>query len=213
MTREADYLKGRKVYSRPQAMLWSENPGSLLTTAAGVPIYTPTGYEVGSSYGSSSPSFIILSDDGRQPIDFKSNRIERRERMINGRMRSYHIADKLTISTSWNLLPSRAFRDGSGAFDITTGLPTNTDDFTSDNGAGGVDMLDWYENHTGSFYVFLAYDKYSNFGSENDTDSYAHLGEYNQVIEMYISDFSYTVVKRGGRNLDLWNISLTLEEV
>jgi hypothetical protein len=32
-------------------------------------------------------------------------------------------------------------------------------------------------------------------------------------MEVYFADFNYTVVKRGGANHDLWNISVTLEEV
>jgi hypothetical protein len=84
-------------------------------------------------------------------------------------------------------------------------------EYTSDGGAGGVDILDWYETHKGPFWMFLAYDKYTNF--DNTEDPYAHLNKYNQVIQVYISDFSYTVVKRGATNHDLWNISVTLEEV
>jgi hypothetical protein len=32
-------------------------------------------------------------------------------------------------------------------------------------------------------------------------------------MQVYFADFNYTVVKRGGDNHDLWNISVTLEEV
>ena len=32
-------------------------------------------------------------------------------------------------------------------------------------------------------------------------------------LQVYIADFNYSVVKRGGSNHDLWNISVTLEEV
>jgi hypothetical protein len=49
------------------------------------------------------------------------------------------------------------------------------------------------------------------FGDNND--AYSKLAQYNQIIEMYITDFSYSVVKRGGTNYDFWNISVTLEEV
>jgi hypothetical protein len=215
------YMAGRIKYQRPEAMLWSLNSGS---NSSGV--WYPTGTEIGAG----GSDFLTISDHNRAPIDFKTTRIEKRERMINGRMRSYHIADKLTISTSWSMLPSRAF-SLDPKFDTSTGLPTvvgittggsiinsgtllgPTDipisQYTVDGGAGGVDLLEWYENHTGSFWVFLAYDKHSNFS----TNEYSHLKEYNQVIEMYITDFSYTVEKRGGRNMDLWNINVTLEEV
>jgi hypothetical protein len=59
--------------------------------------------------------------------------------------------------------------------------------------------------------MFLAYDKYKNFG-DND-GAFVNLGKYNQIIQVYFSDFNYSVVKRGGSNHDLWNISVMLEEV
>ena len=58
--------------------------------------------------------------------------------------------------------------------------------------------------------MYLAYDKYTNFGT-NDA-AYAHLGQYNQIVQVYFSDFNYSVTKRGGSNFDLWNVSVTLEE-
>jgi len=209
----AAYMSGRRKYQRPQAMLWSENSGTLVNG-----VYVPNGYEVGSTTGSETDEstfnqFLILSDDNRQPIDFKPTRIEKRERMINGRMRSYHVADKLTISTSWSMLPSRSFALAP-EFNPSNGKALvkekNSLEYTSDGGAGGVELLDWYENHQGSFWVYLAYDKYSNFGKD-DTD-YGHLGQYNQLVEMFFSDFSYSVQKRGGSNYDFWDISVTLEE-
>ena len=292
------YLVNRKKYGRPQAMLWSENPGTLSNG-----LFVPDGYEVDAVVpDNADPSlidqFIIISDHNRSALDFKIERIEQRERMINGRMRSYYIDDKITISTSWDNLPSRAFKrnpgwesytrqadvldilqTGASTLEITVdaslttfhvgdliditgtnitgfnfkGKPitnvilrndqtilvvsstatgnylsggtvtisnvskdgvsqlNNTESqYTVDGGAGGLDLLEWYESHPGSFWVYLAYDKYTNFG-RNDED-YQHLNQYNEVIEMYITDFSYTVEKRGG-NFDLWNVSISLEEV
>jgi hypothetical protein len=208
------YMVGRKKYQRPQAMMWSDNSGTLVDG-----LYVPNGLEVGSDPGAETnealfDQFLILSDDNRGPIDFKPTRIENRKRMVNGRMRSYHIADKLTISTSWDMLPSRAYSLRPN-FNQETGKSeyynNRSLEYTTDGGAGGVDLLDWYENHQGPFWVYLAYDKHSAFG--NDDGAYGHLGQYNQLIEMYIADFSYSVVKRGGSNYDFWNISLTLEEV
>lgn len=212
------YMAGRKKYQRPQAMLWSNNPGTLIDGK-----YVPTGYEIGSNVGSETDTslyneFLILSDDNRSPIDFKSTRIEIRERMINGRMRSYHVADKMQITLSWSMLPSRAFYmnpdfNSSGKSDMTgqRGLPIYPDgEYTTDGGAGGVELLDWYKNHKGSFWVFLAYDNYANFGKEDA--AYGHLAQYNEIIEMFFADFSYTVERRGGSNHDFWNVSVTLEE-
>jgi len=215
----APYMAGRKKYQRPQAMLWSENSGTLVSGS-----YVPNGLEIGQDPGSETDEskynqFLILSDDNRSPLNFTNARIETRERMINGRMRSYHIADKLVLSTSWDMLPSRSYFTVP-EFNPTTGISPNNGfgspvgadlQYTTDGGAGGVEVLDWYENHQGPFWVYLAYDKYSNFGKESD--AYAHLPQYNQLIQMYFSDFNYSVVKRGGSNFDFWNISVTLEEV
>lgn len=197
------YMQGRKQYQRPQALLLANNPGTIETTDAGS-FYVPVGTEF--------TDFIILSDDNRDRIDVKPDRIEKRERTVNGRMRSYHIADKLKINVSWKALPSRAFSELPN-FNETTGktaIPRNGQ-YTTDGGAGGVELLDWYENNVGSFFVYLAYDKHTNFGSDNA--SYGHLAQYNQIVEVFFADFNYSIVKRGGSNYDFWDISLALEEV
>lgn len=214
------YLVGRRQYGRPQAMLWSNNYGTLYNG-----IYVPDGYEVGADVPvGTSPDlvdqFLILSDHNRSELQFASERIQQRQRMINGSMRSYHIADKLNLSVSWSMLPSRAFNynpgfDASG--DITSprvfnGSSTDIKEYTADGGAGGVEILDWYETHTGPFWVFLAYDKYTNFGDGVVDSSYTKLNQYSQVMKMYFKDFSYSIVKRGRDNHDMWNISVTLEE-
>jgi hypothetical protein len=229
----ANYMIGRKKYGRPQAMLWSENPGTISTlTAEGQQpeeYYVPVGFEIGTNTQgvldtSLLNQFIILSDDNRSEIDFNIERIEKRERMINGRMRSYHIADKLTIDVSWDMLPSRSF-GANPAFNLTTGVspiggpstsesatkpPRTGVEYTTDGGAGGAEILKWYEDHKSSFWVYLAYDKYTNFPSMSER--YGQLKKYNQVLEMFISNFSYSVVKRGTNNFDFWNIQVTLEE-
>ena len=206
------YLTGRRRYRRPQAILWSENPGTLVDG-----IYLPMGYEVGADTGAETDEslfdqFLILSDHNRGEMQFNPQRIEQRQRTVNGRMRSYYIADKLSMSVSWNMLPSRSYSTVA-EFDFQGNSPYQNyiDEFTSDGGAGGVQLLDWYENHKGPFWMFLAYDKYTNFG--NDAEAFGHLQQYNQIMQVYITDFSYSIVKRGGTNFDFWNITVTLEEV
>ena len=203
------YLTGRRRYTRPQGILWANNAGTLSNG-----LYVPNGIEVGASTASTTllDEFIILSDHNRGDMQFSTQRIEQRQRTINGRMRSYHIADKLTMSVSWNMLPSRAY-SASPAFNTTTGVSPSegsTTEYTADGGAGGVELLDWYETHQGPFFMYLAYDKYSNFSGGTQ---FSNLNKYNQIIEVYFADFNYSVVKRGATNHDLWNISVTLEEV
>lgn len=198
------YMNARKQYARPQAILFSEDAGELSGGS-----YVPSGYEINNSLNNTG-SFIVLSDHSRSPLDFGVQRIENRQRMVNGRMRSYWIADKRTLSVSWDMLPSRSFSSDPN-IDTVTGLPTSlVDKNTVDGGAGGAELLDWYEKHYGTFYVFLAYDKFTEFG--RDDAAYTHLAQYQEVLEMYITDFTYSVQKRGGSNFDMWNISMTLEE-
>jgi hypothetical protein len=214
MTTTAAYMDGRKQWSRPQAMVWCEEMPTLDVNGK----FIPVGYELGSNLtgitgASQQPSFIILSDHSRSAIDITNERIEQRQRMANGTMRSFFIADKLSISTSWSMLPSRSFGLVPN-FNQTTGQPYSTalnEQYTADGGAGGVDMLSWYENHTGPFWVLLSYDNYDNFGSNNAARD--KLSQYSEARQMYVASFNYSVVKRGANNFDMWDISVTLEEV
>lgn len=203
-TATATYITGRKRYARPQAMLWSDNSG---TIASGVRI--PSGIE--------KEDFIICSDHNRGEIAINQQRIEARQRMVNGTMRSYHIADKISLSVSWDMLPSRSYSrqvvfDSAGAA-VMSGSDV---EYTADGGAGGVELLDWYENHSGPFYVYLGYDKYNSPSQQvaqqvTDT-SFNYLGIYNDVRLMYFAGFEYAIQKRGGTNHDMWSVSVSLEE-
>jgi hypothetical protein len=182
---------------RPQAVAWAD---TFSISDAGLLI--PGGVEEGED-------FLILSDHNRSEINFTKQRLENRQRMISGSMRSYHIADKTGVSWSWDMLPSRAY-SGDPAYSNTGVATTNgLTPYTVDNGAGGVDIVKWYDNHPGSFYMFLAYDRFDNF----TTSEYSRFGQYNEVIEVLFAGFDYSVVKRGGETHDFWNISVTLEEV
>lgn len=191
------YLQGRKKWTRPQAIIFANNSGDLDNG-----VLTISGVE--------GTDFIILSDHNRSELSFSQQRIENKKRTINGALRSYHVADKTTFSVSWEMLPSRAFSDNP-QFSPTTGLPTSeVTQYIVDGGAGGVDLIEWYENNTGSFYVFLSYDRFDKF---NAAGGYLHLSQYCDVLEVYCANFDYSVVKRGETNHDFWNINLSLEEV
>jgi hypothetical protein len=250
MTTTAEYMAGRKKWSRPQAMVWCDEAPSIDENGN----FIPVGYELGSDTTGFSEedlqtSFIILSDHNRSQIGITNQRIEQRQRMANGTMRSFFIADKLSIETSWSMLPSRSFKDYPNFNNENTSTNLEVDSsgkpqlfaktyanpegaevpavpsgskfypqeqYTADGGAGGGEMLEWYENHTGPFWVLLSYDKYANFGKDVDgTDNAArqNLGQYSEARQMYISNFNYSIVKRGGNNFDMWDVSVTLEEV
>ena len=209
-----NYLAGRKKYSRPQALLFSDNSGTLVSGPNGL-THVPSGYEIGTDptqvESLANGLFLILSDHNRSPIDIKHNRLEQRERTINGKMRSFFIADKISLSLSWQNLPSRSF-DNTINFNTSTGKEeSGLKRYTVDGGAGGNEILNWYLEHPGSFYVFIAYDKYKNFQEQNNV--MGRLNEYQEVKEFFISDFSYNVNKRGSGTHDLWDVSISLEEV
>jgi hypothetical protein len=189
------YIENRWKYARPQAIAFANNYGVLDDG-----LLVPEGNEF--------EDFIILSDDNRAEINITPTRIENRRRMINGTMRSYHIADKNVYSVNWENLPSRSF-NGDPSFGDTGIKAAGLTQYTSDGGAGGVEILKWYEDHPGPFYMFLAYDRYDKF----TTDKYNNLSKYNDVVEVYFSSFDYNVVKRSSSTFDFWNISLSLEEV
>lgn len=201
----SSYIDGRKRYQRPQAMLWSDNSG---TIANGIRI--PSGFE--------KEDFIICSDHNRNEMGIAKQRIESRQRMVNGTMRSYHVADKITLSTSWSRLPSRSYSRNVN-FDNSGKAIMNASDieYTTDGGAGGVELLDWYETHPGPFYVYLAYDKYNNdsfkVSGKVVDESFSYLSIYNDIRLMYFTNFEYSIEKRGGTNHDMWNVSVSLEEV
>ena len=232
----SDYMAGRKKWFRPQAMLWSDTPAVIGEDGN----YIPSGFEEYSDLSAiqSSNKFLILSDHNRTDISVNPNRIENKKRMVNGTMRSYHTADKVSISTSWNLLPSRShsFRPNFYQETVSGNIAGKQkqystierpeedqppqyfaiDQYTVDGGAGAEEIVAWYESHVGPFWVFLSYDKKHSFGS---TDiSYTHLAEYSQAVLMRISSIDYSIVKRSGSSHgflghDLWNISISLEEV
>jgi hypothetical protein len=218
----ATYMLNRFKYDRPQAVIWSNNDGTLIeiddpnNPDNKIKVYAPEDLEVG--YDSSSitddaslDQFLILTDHNRSPINVSPIRIEKRERTINGKMRSYHIADKLSFDISWKDLPSRAFSTKSNfQEDGSPSVVTDKSQYIVDGGAGGVELLRWYETHPGPFWMFLAYDKYSQFEGASSTQ-YQNMGYYNQLVQVYIADFQYTISKRG-KLYDFWDVSVKLEE-
>ncbi|XAO35235.1 minor tail protein [Streptomyces phage Francob] len=74
-----------------------------------------------------------ITDHNRQPFGVDVDRIEKKQRMANGTLRKYIVADKRTFSTSWNMLPKLSSQtvDGFwGADDIETFYNTVSGSFT-----------------------------------------------------------------------------------
>lgn len=79
---------------------------------------------------------INPSDHSRSELSVGINRIGSSERMANGRLRSYHVADKKTWSCSWDLLPAPS-------------------EYTADGKAGGKEMEQFYNNTKGEFQLTI----------------------------------------------------------
>ena len=139
--------------------------------------------------------YIFLTDDNRSDIQISSDRIEYKKRMINGRMRSYHVVDKKSFSFSWQSVPSDSMYISESGGQENTGW------------AAGKEMLTWYKDHTGSFYVMLFYDTPDAEGNGIIPVKY-RVETYNVFFE----SFSYNVTTRGSLH-DHWDISMSLVEV
>ena len=103
-------------------------------------------------------------------------------------MRSYHVADKNSFSTSWSDIPSRRL-NGSEAL-------------TSDAFGAGLDIKNWHETNTGDFWMLLVYDTNASDNVDVSAEKY----------HVFFQSFDYSVSRRGHYN-DLWNVNISLVEV
>lgn len=142
----------------------------------------------------SNPTWQKVSEHNREPAGININRIEKTQRMSNGTLRKFWIADKKSLSLSWKTLPSRST-------------------LTVDGGWGAVDLQDYYalaSKGRGSFKVKIVYGKETVNGSVVDRD--------DEFLAVFTS-CNFSVVKRNvkGKTTDpaqeFWDVSITLEEV
>lgn len=75
-----------------------------------------------------------LTEHNRAALQVDTERIEKSSRMANGTMRKWFIADKITLTTSWDMVPH----------DST---------FTVDGYWGGSDIEAFYRANTGDFWA------------------------------------------------------------
>jgi len=88
-----------------------------LTLPVGSVLYFDTGTDP------VTPTWTKLTEHNRQPASIQINRIEKTQRTSNGTMRKFFIADKKSISISWNMIPTYSTMTvdgGYGANDIQT---------------------------------------------------------------------------------------------
>jgi hypothetical protein len=131
-----------------------------------------------------------VSDHSRSPVDVSVERIENSARMANGTRRHYHIADKHSFSVSWELLPTESAK-------------------TVDGYMGAKSLQTFYRATTGPFVLTLK------GRPVPDLTPGAPPGATvpsNETFTVVFTNFSAEIVKRW-HGVDLWNVSLELEEV
>ena len=180
---------GRTWY-RPTMVIFTNAAPTASVASVGV-------WDIGSTAGT---DYLFLTDDNRSELSVSTERIEYRKRMVNGRMRSYHVADKRSFSLNWTDLPSSA-----------SFISENQNSPTLAWGAG-KQILDWYENHSDSFYVMFVYDS-NNFVTETVGNSTKVPTRFKvETYNVFFDDLTYNVKTRN-QYYDRWDLSLALVEV
>ena len=131
-----------------------------------------------------------ISEHNRQPIAIGFNRIEKSQRMSNGSLRKYFIADKKSFGISWSQLPSYST-------------------MTIDGGYGALDLKSFYEGANGK----------STFKIKIKYHGDSHI-EGSGEMEVYFTAATFEMQKRNLKNTgretvsqQLWNVTIGLEEV
>lgn len=146
----------------------------------------------------SAGNFYKVSDHNRSPLKEDLTRIGTDTRLADGTLRRYSVAKKRTWSCAWDLLPS--------SNDIPGGMRT------ADGGMSGEEMEDFYNGVDHAFIMILR--RGSALGLTLPTIDPGALPLRTDdfyVSQVMLTEWDKEVVKRG--RVDLWNVSVTLEEV
>lgn len=150
-----------------------------------------------------------LSDHMRTPIQMSYEQIENSQRMANGQMRKYVIANKKKVSSDWESLPSL----DAHLVDYKVGV---------NEAHGAAWIKSFYEaNVFAPIYVKLIYAKDTNPSylgvpsSATYVDSFATTGD---IFQAYITSFTYDVQKRimpskFNQGIDYVNVKIEFTEI
>ena len=152
-------------------------PGNTYTAATA----TANGLSLSSA---NSLRFRRLTEHNRSPLSINTERIESSQRMANGTLRKYFIADKLNLSVSWEMVPS--FRNE-----------------TVDGAWGAEDLRTFYNSAEGQ----SAFNIRVNLAKDGTNQELANYESYTVVF----SNCNFTVLKRGAQ--PFWNVSITMVQV
>lgn len=128
--------------------------------------------------------WIKLSEHNRSDISIDVERIQQSQRMSNGTLRKFFVADKKRFSVSWNMLPG-------------------TRGYTVDGQWGALDLIEFYKSSEGqsTFDIRLNFAK---SGTSQESSGY-------EPYTVSCTSFNATLVKRG--EVPFYNISMSMEQV
>lgn len=134
--------------------------------------------------------FRRVTEHNRAPLSLNTERIESGQRMSNGTLRKYFVADKLNINVSWEMIPS--FRNE-----------------TVDGGWGAEDLKNFYESAAGrgAFRIKLNPTVFDKDLVEQSDGALAD--DYTYTVMFASCDF--TLLKRGLQ--PFWSVNISLEQV
>jgi hypothetical protein len=144
-------------------------------------------------YWKDGTEWIKVSDHNRAPLDISWERFETRNRMVDTTLRRYTVGKKRTLQCDWTSLPAKKDFTYQGKQGMST----------VDSGMSGEEMEAFHNTHDGMFEIQL---RKGNDEAKTLSDSTI------EIVKVMITDFSKTVEKRSGA-VDLWNVSVSLEEV
>lgn len=132
----------------------------------------------------SGGTYYKVTEHNRSEFTISPQRIEKTQRMSNGSLRKFFVADKRVFNLSWDMLP-------------------HTSALTVDGGWGAADLRSFYYGSGGQ----STFDIKVNLAANGTDQSSSGFEEYT----VSITSASFVVVKRGIE--PHWNVSLSMEQV
>lgn len=124
-----------------------------------------------------SPVEFKFTDHNRSSLGFDYEQIESSVRTASGTMRKFIIAQKRSFSTTWSMLPT------SSSY-VVDGLP----------GSGAI--KDFYESNVGKKLTLEIVHHESSSAQLSSSSVPSAPSGTKEIMEVFISGFSYEVVKR-----------------
>lgn len=128
-------------------------------------------------------TYYKLSEHNRSEFNLSENRIERSQRMANGSLRKYWVADKKAFTLSWDMLPG-------------------TSSLTVDGGWGAEEMETFYRSPEGRG-IFTIKVNRAKDGTDQTSSGYE---EYN----VSFTNASFVIQKRGLQ--PHYSVTLSMEQ-